>query len=254
MTARIARIRRHPIKSLGGEDMARVSLQAARRLPGDRVWAILTAAGEPHAGGAGDPDRWLPKSCFLRGVASATLQAVCGGWGEGTEAGPIRLCHPDRPDLHFDPETEGARLIDWVAPLWPDDLPPATRLVRGPTGWTDVAQPWLSILSLSSLRDLESRLGRDLGIARWRANLWVDGWQPHAEREMIGRILSVGGVELRVTEAIGRCAATSADTASGRMDGDMPAELTTLYGNHRFGIYAEVVTGGQIALNDEIRA
>lgn len=254
MTARIARIRRYPIKSLGGEDMTRVSLQAARRLPGDRIWALLTEAGERHAGEGGSPDRWLPKSCFLRGVASATLQAVSGGWGSGEPGGPICLRHPDRPDLTFNPETEGARLVDWVRPLWNGDKPAATRLVRGPTGWTDVNQPWLSILSLASLRDLESRLGQQIGVERWRANLWVDGWEPHAEREMIGRILTIDGVELRVTEAIGRCAATSVDTESGRLDCDMPAFLTGQFGNHQFGLYAEVVTGGQIALNDEVRA
>ena len=254
MIGRIARIRRHPIKSLGGEDLTSVPLAAARRLPGDRIWALLTEAGENHAGSGGQPERWLPKSCFVRGVASATLQAVSGGWGSAAPDGMIRLAHPDLPELRFDPETEGARLLEWMAPLWPEDKPAATRLVRGPTGWTDVNQPWLSILSLSSLRDLEARLGQPLGIERWRANLWVDGWEPHAERELIGRILTIGDVKLRVTEAIGRCAATSANTETGRPDCDMPAALTAQFGNHQFGLYAEVVTGGQVALNDEIRA
>ncbi|WP_134678853.1 MOSC domain-containing protein [Paracoccus ravus] len=254
MNGRIARIRRYPIKSLGGEDMASASLQAARRLPGDRIWGLLTEAGERHAGEGPEPQRWLPKSCFVRGVASAALQAVSGGWGEGAPEGPIRLSHPDQPDLTFDPETEGQRLIEWVSPLWPAEKPAPTRLVKGPTGWTDVNQPWLSILSLSSLRDLETRLAQPLGVERWRGNLWVDGWEPYAERDLIGRILTIGEIELRVTEAIGRCDATSADTNTGRLDSDMPAALTGQFGNHQFGIYAEVVSGGEIALNDEIRA
>ncbi|MTH76286.1 MOSC domain-containing protein [Paracoccus aestuariivivens] len=254
MIATIARIRRHPIKSIGGEDMANARLTAARRLPGDRLWAILTEAGERHAGEGGNPQRWLPKSCFVRGVASAALQAIQGGWVNGAPHGAIRLTHPDLADLVFDPETEAARLIDWVAPLWPADKPSATRLVQGPTGWTDVNQPWLSILSLSSLRDLENRVGHPLGIERWRGNLWVDGWPPYAERDLVGRILNIGDVELRVTETIGRCAATSANTNTGRLDCDMPAALTAAFGHHDFGIYAEVVTGGEIALKDEIRA
>ncbi|MGA0613717.1 MOSC domain-containing protein [Paracoccus sp. KR1-242] len=254
MTGHIARIRRYPIKSIGGEDLTGASLSAARRLPGDRVWAVLTESGERHAGEGPQPERWLPKSCFLRGVASATLQAVSGGWGQGAPEGPIRLTHPDRTELSFDPESEGARLIEWLRPLWPEDKPAPTRLVRGPTGWTDVNQPWLSILSLSSLRDLESRMGQPLGVERWRANLWVDGWEPFAEQDMIGRILTIGDVELRVTEAIGRCAATSANTETGHPDCDMPAALAGQFGHQNFGVYAEVVTGGQIALNDEIRA
>lgn len=252
MTARIARIRRHPIKSLGGEDIARTPLRAAQRLPGDRVWAMLTEGGERHAGQGESPDRWLPKSCFVRGAASAALQAIQGGWGEGAPQGPITLHHPERDTITFNPETEAVRLLDWVAPLWPGDKPVPTRLVQGPTGWTDVNQPWVSILSLSSLRDLEARLGQPLGIERWRGNLWVDGWDTYAEREMIGQILTVNGVELRVTESIGRCPATSADTATGRIDIDMPTTLQAIFGHKDFGIYAEVVSGGEIALNDEI--
>ncbi|SIQ42040.1 hypothetical protein SAMN05421641_107161 [Paracoccus thiocyanatus] len=252
MTARIARIRRHPIKAIGGEDLRRVRLDAARRLPGDRLWALLTEGGERHAGAV--PVRWLPKSCFLRGAAAAGLQAVRGGWGEDAESGRIRLSHPDLPDLDFDPESEGPRLVDWVRPLWPAEKPAPTRLVRGPTGWTDESQPWISILSLASLADLETRLGRPLGVERWRGNLWLEGWAPYAERELIGHVLTLGGVELRVTQAIGRCPATSADPTTGRIDIDMPEALEAQFGHRDFGIYAEVVTGGDITLGDEVRA
>lgn len=254
MTARVARIRRHPIKAIGGEDLGRVRLDAARRLPGDRVWALLTEGGERHAGEGPRPERWLPKSCFLRGAASAALQAVQGGWGEGAVDGPIRLTHPDLPDLSFDPAHEGARLIDWVRPLWPADKPAPTRLVQGPTGWTDVAQPWISILSLSSLRDLEARLGQPLITERWRGNIWLDGWDAYGERDLVGQVLTIGGVELRVTQTIGRCPATSADTATGRIDIDMPEALKAQFGHSEFGIYAEVVTGGEIAQGDEVHA
>lgn len=255
MTARIARIRRHPIKSLGGEDIGRATLSAARPLPGDRHWALLTEAGELHAGPDPKPGRWLPKSCFLRGAAEAALQAVEGGWGDDPDpapGAPITLRHPDRPPLRFDPATEGERLVEWVAPLWPADRPRPTRLVAGPTAWTDVNRPWISILSLASLADLEARLGRPLGIPRWRANLWVEGWPAWAERDLVGQLLTVGEVELRVTEAIGRCPATSADSTTGRIDIDMPEALRTLFGNSDFGIYAEVVTGGAIAVGDRI--
>ena len=247
MTARIAQIWRYPVKSIGGEGLDAVHLSAARRLPGDREWAVLTEGGERHAGEV--PARWLPKSCFLRGAAAASLQAVKGGWQDGR----LHLSHLQRPDIAADPETEGADLVAWLRPLWPDSKPAPTRIVRGPTGWTDVAQPWISILSLDSLAALEGELGRKLGTERWRANLWVEGWQPGQELELIGQILNIGDVELRVTEAIGRCEATSADTDSGEIDIDMPAALERLHGHRNFGIYAEVVTGGDISTGAEVR-
>lgn len=254
MTARLALIRRHPIKSVGGEGLDAVTLSPARRLPGDREWAILTEAGERLAldrrDGDGQPDRWLPKSCFLRGVLAPGLQAVTGGWDDGR----LMLRHPDRPDLSIDPETEGPRLIDWLAPIWPAEAPAPTRLVRGAGVWTDQKWPWVSILSLDSLAELEGRVGHPLGTHRWRGNLWVQGWEAHAERDLIGRILRIGQVELRVTEPIGRCQATSADTETGRRDIDMVAALGRHYGHTDFGIFAEVVTGGTIRLQDQVSA
>ncbi|MFN3526304.1 MAG: MOSC domain-containing protein [Paracoccus sp. (in: a-proteobacteria)] len=251
MTARLALIRRHPIKSIGGEGLDRVTLTAARRLPGDREWAVLTEAGERHALTSqtdGQPDRWLPKSCFLRGVASHDLQAIEGGW----RGDLLHLRHPRAGEISFDPETEGARLVEWLRPLWPADAPPPTRLVRGAAIWTDQKWPWLSILSLDSLQALEGELGRPLGTDRWRGNLWISGAAPWAERDWIGRVIKLGCVELRVTEHIGRCDATSADSRTGLRDGDMVADLDRLYGHTDFGVFAEVVTGGEILIGDKV--
>ena len=253
MTAHLALIRRHPIKSVGGEGLDAVTLEPGRRLPGDREWAILTEAGERHALASqtdGEPDRWLPKSCFLRGVASLDLQAITGGWRDGL----LHLRHPRRPDLVLDPVREGDRLIDWLRPLWPADAPAPTRLVRGAGVWTDQRAPLISVLSLSSLDDLATRCGIAPGTDRWRGNLWIAGWAPWAERALIGRELRIGTALLRVTEHIGRCDATGADTATGRRDIDMVRTLESLYGHTDFGVFAEVVTGGPIRLQDQVHA
>lgn len=252
MTARLAHIRRHPIKSIGGEGLDSVALQAARRLPGDREWAVLTEAGERNAQASetdGQPDRWLPKSCFLRGVSGPELQAISGGW----QGDLLSLRHPSQPDLTLNPETDGDRLVEWLRPLWPADAPAPTRLVRGAAIWTDQKWPWISILSLSSLAELEKRTGQTFGIDRWRGNLWLDGDKPFAERDLIGQVIHLGEVELRITDHIGRCAATGVDTETGKVDIDMVATLENLYGHHDFGIFAEVVTGGTIRIGDEVR-
>lgn len=253
MSAHLARIRRHPIKSIGGEDLDQITLHAARRLPGDREWAVLTEGGERHAVASqtdGQPDRWLPKSCFLRGVLSPGLQAVTGGW----RGDMLSLDHPRQGPITLDPATDGDRLIAWLRPVWPADAPPPTRLVQGAGIWTDQKWPWISILSLTGLADLERRCGQALGIHRWRGNLWVDGWAPHAERDLIGGTIHIGPVELRVTAPIGRCDATSADTATGQRDIDMVSTLRDLQGHTDFGVFAEVVTGGPLRLQDQVRA
>lgn len=249
MSATIALIRRHPIKAIGGQDLGEIALHPSRPLDGDRQWALLHQGGERHAGDTPHPERWLPKSCFLQGAKGSRLQAIQGGT---TDQGRIVLTHPDLPALDFDPETQGEYLVDWIRPLWPDTLPAPTRLVRAPTAFADVSQPWVSILSLATLADLETRLGQPIGTARWRGNIWINGWSPAHERDLIGRILRIGQVELRVTETIGRCAATSADTDTGQIDIDMPAALKRHFGHSDFGIYAQVVTGGTIRPGDPI--
>ncbi|AGT09989.1 MOSC domain-containing protein [Paracoccus aminophilus] len=251
MSARLSLIRRHPIKSIGGERLETVALQPSRPLPGDRLWALLHQGGERHAGAV--PERWLPKSCFLQGAKCASLQAVQGGWGQPEPGRKITLSHPDRPDLSFDPETEGQRLIDWILPLWPEAFPAPTRLVRAPVAFADASQPYVSILSLSTLAALEAKLGQSFGVERWRGNLWIEGWAPEEERSLIGQVLTIGEVELRVVEPITRCPATSASALSGLIDIDMPATLEHVFGHRDFGVYAQVVTGGTIHCGDEVR-
>ena len=70
------------------------------------------------------------------------------------------------------------------------------------------------------------------------------------ERTWVGRTLRIGDAELSVLEPIGRCAATSADTETGCLDGDTPAELERHFGHQDFGVYAEVRTPGTIRPGD----
>lgn len=257
MTARLASIHRFPVKSIGGETLAEAALTPRAALPGDRRFALLHQAALHHLDG-GRLRKWLPKSAFVRGAAAAPLQAVKGGW----DSAALHLTHPDLPDLRFDPMAEPEALAVWVAPLWADSgkAPPA-RLVevepdaaadRAAQALTDVKQPWVSILSLSSLAALEGQLGRPLGRDRWRGNLWIDGWAPYAERDLRLNRIRIGEVELKLTERIGRCAATSADTDTGHLDGDMPADLERLFDHSDFGIYAEVRQGGTIRPGDPV--
>lgn len=243
---RLAHLFRYPVKSIGGEALDAVALEPSRPVPGDRRFAVLHEDGLRHLTD-GALDRWLPKAAFVRGVAAAALQAVRGGW----DGADLVLTHPERPTLRFDPANGDAALIEWLEPLWsPSGKSPAARLVEGPRALSDVNQPWVSILSMTSLALVEKRVGRLLGVDRWRGNLWIDGWAPLAERELFGARIRIGEVELEVIEPIGRCAATSADTATGCLDGDTPAELEAHFGHQDFGVYAEVRSPGTIRPGD----
>jgi len=85
MTARVAEIWRHPIKSLGAERIARVTLEPGHTMPGDRVWAL---AHEKTRFDFGNPE-WTPCSAFLRcaiapqfAAVSARRISTSGTWAE----------------------------------------------------------------------------------------------------------------------------------------------------------------------------
>lgn len=247
---RLAAICRHPIKSIGHEDLAEVTLAAGQPMPLDRLWAVAHAA----SGIAGPVTDWRPKVDFLRGVAAPGLMAIRAR--TDPQARQMILNHPSRPELTLWPDRDGdgARLIDWLRPLWPDSRPAPATLVRAATGaLTDGPDPHVAVLNLASLRALGQRLGQRLSIHRWRGNLWLDGLAPWEEFDLIGRRLQIGPVTLLVEERITRCRATMANPDTGTADADTLGALEAGYGHTDFGVFARVLAGGRLQLNDPVR-
>ncbi len=248
MTAEVAHLVRHPIKSAGYELVDRVALTPGAAFPFDRVWAVAHAAAR-----LSDPPQWAPKLQFLRGWGSAELMAVA--CVSRPEAGEVTLAHPRRPTETFRPDDPAGatRLIDWLRPLWPDNRPEPARVYRVPgQALTDQDQPLISINSLSSLADLSARMGQGLSVHRFRGNIWVDGWEPMAELALVGKTIAIGPVRLEVVEPIGRCRATGANPESGAQDADTMGALEAEYGHTDFGVFARVIQGGTVALGDEV--
>jgi hypothetical protein len=250
MTAagRVAALCRHPVKSVGYETLDEVVLEAGRSFPFDREWAVA------HAGarfGAEGPGGWAAKLNFLRGWGSASLMAVACRSDRATRT--LLLTHPDRPPLTLRPDAEPQALVDWLRPLWPAVRPEPAQVVCVPgQAMTDVPDPWVALLSLSSLDALSAQAGQALSIHRWRGNIWVRGWAPWAEFGLIGQEIAIGGARLRVEARITRCRATAANPATGLADIDTLALLDRGYGHQDFGVYARVLQGGRVALGDPV--
>ena len=250
MTARVAHLVRHPIKSAGFETVDEARLTVGQAFPFDRVWAVAHAAAR-----LSEPPGWAPKMQFLRGWASSALMAV--SCISDPESGEVRLSHPNRPTASFRPDdpTDATRLIDWLRPLWPEVRPDLARVLHVPgQAMTDQDQPLVSINSLSSLADLSKKMRQDLSIHRFRGNIWVDGWAPMAELGLVGQKITIGNARLRVEKPIGRCRATGANPATGVQDADTMAALEGPNGHTDFGVYARVIEGGRVALGDEVAA
>lgn len=242
MTARLAQIVRHPIKSLGFEEIAETTLSPGQWMPGDRVWALAHSR-------TGAAPGWKPKIHFLRGVTAPGLMAIRASTGPG---GGISLTHPDLAPITVDPGTDDVGLARWIAPLWPETQPAPTELVRAEgCHLSDVPDPWVSILNLSSLDALGGMAGAPLSIHRWRGNLWLDGLGPWEEKGWAGKRLRIGEVVLDIMQEITRCKATAANPDTGTRDVDTLAALAAL-GHQEFGVYARVVKGGTLRAGDTV--
>lgn len=246
---RLARICRHPIKSIGFEEIGQVRLAPGRTLPFDREWAVAHQAAQFRD----VLQEWAPKMNFLRGVAGPELMAISARTDEGARR--ITLTHPRAGSLSVCPDEapDAARLLDWLRPLWPEGRPAPAFVAHLPgQAMTDVPEPFLSVLNLASNRALSDRMGQELSIHRWRGNLWLDGLEPFAEFGLIGGNLRIGGAELKVVQVITRCKATCVNPATGREDADTLGALLAGWGHQDFGVYATVVRPGTITRGDPV--
>ena len=130
-------------------------------------------------------------------------------------------------------------------------------MLTAPDGYrfTDSRRGFLSIINLASVQALEDTVGAPVDPLRFRGNLHVDGLAPWAEFELVGQVLTTaGGLRLRVTKRIERCAATNVDPDTGVRDLEIPKSLMKAYGHFDCGIYAEVLSGGSLAIDERFEA
>ena len=251
MTATVAHLVRHPIKSAGFEEVASVTLSEGRAFPFDREWAVAHAAA--RCGFA--PEAWASKLNFLRGWGSPDLMAIACGSDEGARR--VTLTPPRAEPLTVAPDdpVDQPRLIDWLRPFWPAVRPEPAAVVRVPgQPMTDVPDPWVAVLSLASLHDLSARMGQALSIHRWRGNIWLDGLAPMAEFDLVGQEIDIGAARLRIETRIGRCRATEANPATGQYDAATLTALEDAFGHTDFGVYARVIRSGRVACGDRVAA
>ncbi len=255
---RVTSLWRHPVKSLGAEPLRSVRLEAGRTMPGDRVWALT------HDRSRYDFERaeWAVCSTFLRAATFPALMAVSADWnGGGPPEGPVRFRHPDLPDLTVDldaPEGEAA-FVAWADALIPAGAPRPARLARAmadgaPRGMTDSRRPTISLLSDASRAALAERVGAPLDRRRFRGNVWLEGAAPWAEFDLVGRRVRLGGALVEVTARIDRCSAICADPVGGTRDLDLLEALESRWRHSDFGVKAEVIEGGTVALGDALTA
>ena len=246
----VAALWRHPIKSHGREELDQVSLITGQTMPWDRHWAVTHNKTKfDHAAPA-----WVACRNFMIG---ASTPGLAGLWAEFDEStGQMHLRHQALGEISFDPENTDdiARFVAWVGPLCPLDSFQPTGLAKAPErGMTDSDYASISIMTKSSHAAVADALGIPLETERWRGNIWLDETGPWEELEWLGKDIQIGDAVLNVIEPIERCKHTMANPHTGVRDADTLAALRDGWNHQDFGVYAKVIKGGKIALNDKVK-
>jgi len=241
----LANLYRYPVKGLTPEPLERAILVAGETLPCDRAWAIENGPGRF------DPSqpRHLPKINFLMLMRDERLATLRSNFDDATET--LTILRDGKQVARGKLTTPlGRQLIEqFIAAYMKAELRGPPKIVHAEGhSFSDVAAKCVHIVNLASVRELERTLGRPVDPLRFRANLYLEGVAPWAEFGWIDRQIGLGDSTLGVFARTTRCEATNVDPVRGVRDMALPAHLQRTWGHGDFGVYARVITGGEVAV------
>jgi uncharacterized protein YcbX len=247
----IASIYRYPVKGLGPDHLDSAEFRPGRTIAADRLYAI-------ENGPSGfDPARpsYLPKNRFLMLMRNGRLAALDTPFDEATHTLVIRSGGREAARGDLRTPAGRAEIERFFAAYCAAELRGPPKVLNAPDhSFSDVARKVVSIINLASVAALETIIGAPVHPLRFRANLYVRGWEPWSELDLVGREIAVGpSARLKVVKRIVRCAATNVDPDTGIRDLTIPDTLMQNLGHTDCGIYAEVIDGGTIAPGDEVK-
>ncbi|MEI7805973.1 MAG: MOSC domain-containing protein [Hyphomicrobiales bacterium] len=249
--ARIDAIYRYPVKGLTPEALSRTALSVGSTLPADRLYAIENGLSgfDPVAPG------YLPKQRFLMLMRNERLAELRTSFDDASHT--LTIQWEGREAARGDLRTkEGKLAIEaFFRRFMPNDLRGAPKVLNAPGhSFSDVAKKVVSIINLASIAEVENAAGAPVHPLRFRGNVYVTGWPAWREFDLLGEEISIGAnARLKVVKRIVRCAATDVDPDTGIRDLTIPAALLKNFGHADCGVYAEVVTAGEIAAGDQLR-
>ena len=247
--ARLQALFRYPVKGLSPQPLAQVRLTPGATLPADRLYAIENGpTGFDPAAPA-----YFPKQRFLMLMRNERLAALRTDFDEASHT--LSIQWKGREAARGDLRTKAGRLAieAFFRRFMPKELRgPPKVLSGGSHSFSDVAAKVVSIINLASVAALEAAIGAPVHPLCFRGNLYVAGWPAWHEFDLLGREVTIGSARLKAVKRIQRCAATDVDPDTGLRDLAIPKTLLQNFGHSDCGIYAQVVSGGEVAVGDAL--
>jgi uncharacterized protein YcbX len=224
---RVVGLWRYPVKSMAGEPLAEVDV-SWHGFAGDRRWAFIRN-GVPQSGFP-----WLT----LR--ERADMSHYRPSFLDPTQ--------PDKSPAIV--QTPAGVVFDVTDPVLGAELDPqGVRVIKQNRGVFDTFP--LSLITTQTIARLGEMVGARLEVQRFRPNMLVEASDtaPFQEDEWVGRVLTIGGMAMRVDKRDGRCVVITIDPLSTQRN---PAILRTVARDRQgcLGVYGSTVRPGRVAMND----
>lgn len=224
--ARVAALRRYPVKSMLGESLDHVDVDE-RGIAGDRRWSVRTAEGKIGSGKSSN-----------RFDAVVGLLDMRAALSDGT----VAVTFPDG-DVHAVTDPAATHRLSALLgrPLTFAEETDVMHFDDGP----------VSLIGLASVRALAEARGLDVDSGRFRANVALDTDTAFVEDEWMGRRVQIGTAVFEVILPSPRCVMinmSSADLAA------QPGNLAALGRLHDscLGVIARVVQPGRLTVGDAL--
>jgi uncharacterized protein YcbX len=246
---RIEYLYRFPVKGLTAEALENTEVAEGGTIPWDRAFALAQGDSgfDPQA------PAWLPKDNFMCLKRNAVIARLRSHFEPRSGVLTIRAPGGETVSENVLTEAGRERVGAFLVRFMGDEARGTPRFHYIPGHcFGDQKLPVVSLISLSSLRDFEARVGAQRHRRRFRANVWFSGATPWAELDWVGKEIQFGGATLRVLKRIARCPATQVNPETAERDADPVAELRRLYGHVDLGLHAQVIEGGRFAVGDAI--
>jgi len=110
----------------------------------------------------------------------------------------------------------------------------------------------ISLLNINSIQDFQNKIDKKIESSRFRGNIYIDGIEPWAEQEWVGKVIKINDVLFKVEKKIPRCVAINLKPGSDDDSLNLLQFLKKTYNHFEMGIYLTVLGNGKINIGDKI--
>tara|TARA_B100001057_G_scaffold143373_1_gene143072 strand:+ start:51 stop:824 length:774 start_codon:yes stop_codon:yes gene_type:complete len=110
----------------------------------------------------------------------------------------------------------------------------------------------ISLINHNSIKDIEEKINQKVEHQRFRGNFYIEGLPPWEERNLLGKIIKIGGLSFKIDDNIPRCSATNLRPKTDKSTFNLPQKLKRLYEHSDLGVYILPLQDGEISSGDQI--